>query len=278
MVQRVIVTRVQPHAERWIQALIQAGYDAQALPLIEFAEVHDRGVLRTVWQAAQTWQAVMFVSSQAVDALVAKIGKQGVSDHLSLGRQAPRLWCTGPGTRACLLGHGFHADLIDAPPEQGEQFDSEALWSQVSQQVGLGARVLVVRGDSPVKLPGSLEPALSASDPGAGVGRDWLARQLEAAQAQVEFVVAYARCLPDWSPLQSRLARSAACDGSIWLFSSAQGVRNLIALLPKQDWSAAHALCTHPRIEQAAKEMGFSRIVACLPTLANVLVSLKSAS
>lgn len=269
MVQRVIVTRVQPHAERWVQTLVQAGYDAQVLPLIDIAQTHDRGALRSAWQAAQSWQAVMFVSSHAVDALVATIGQDGVTDFCKLATQSPRLWCTGPGTKASLLHHGFHEGQIDAPFQDSAQFDSEALWQRVSQQVGPGARVLVVRGDS-------LSPALTANESAPGAGRDWLAKQIEAAQAQVQFVVAYERRLPVWSCMQSQLASSAVSDESVWLFSSTQGLLNLAVLLPDQDWTLARALCTHARIQQAAQDLGFLRVKATQPTLSGVLASLKS--
>lgn len=76
-------------------------------------------------------------------------------------------------------------DRIDGPAPDAPQFDSEALWQQVAGQIRPGDRVLIVRGRSG-----------GAHDTAQGSGRDWLARQIEAAGGQVDFVVAYQRGAP----------------------------------------------------------------------------------
>ena len=73
-------------------------------------------------------------------------------------------------------------------------------------------------------------------------------------------------------------ARSAAADGSVWLFSSAQALGHLQHLLPDQDWHEAHALATHPRIAAKAGQMGFGRVQVCPPSPPEVLALLKSMS
>lgn len=267
MGQRVIVTRVQPQAQSWAQALVQAGFDAISLPLIDIAMLADPSELRAAWHAAQDGVAVMFVSGAAVDGLVAAIGAAGVEAHCQAGSQAPRLWCTGPGTERALLQYGFAAAAIDAPPANSAQFDSEALWQRVRHQIGPGARLLIVRGDD--------APAQADAARAAGVGRDWLAQQAQTAGAQVRMVVGYRRALPMWSPSQARLAQLASEDGSIWLISSALALRHLARLLPDQSWHLARALCTHPRIEQAARSLGFGWTRCTGPTLQQVLASLE---
>ena len=153
-----------------------------------------------------------------------------------------RAWATGPGTTQALLRAGVPAACIDAPGADAAQFDSEALWQRVGAAVGAGSRVLIVRG-------------ADAADGGntQGGGRDWFARQVTQAGGSVDFVVSYQRQRPQLDAAQRRLARAAASDGSVWLFSSSEAVHNLQACLPQQDWQAARAVATHARIAEAAR-------------------------
>src|SRR5690606_22046772 len=99
-----------------------------------------------------------------------------------------RFWAPGPGTAKALMvalaERGVTADRIDSPPEDAEQFDSEALWPVVREQVRSGSRVMIVRGTSDASL---VSAAPSAAQPGHG--RDWLIRQCEAAGAEVRACV-----------------------------------------------------------------------------------------
>ena len=270
---RVIVTRVQPQAARWVK-LLTPTCDALALPLLETLALADTSTLQAVGQCWPDYTAVMFVSSHAVDHFFAS---NQAAALLYKGQTAPetRAWCTGPGTRAALLAQGLPAQKVDAPPADGGQFDSEALWQQVQGQVGPGARVLIVRGDT--RDDDSDKPD-STDQPAAtpGVGRDWLAQTLHQAGAEVDFVVAYQRAAPVWGPAEQALARQAASDGSLWLFSSAEAVGHLSSLLPGQSWAHARALATHARIAQAARDLGFAMVCESRPTLAHVLASIES--
>ena len=269
---RVIVTRVQPQAGLWVQKLAPV-HDAVALPLIETRGLSDPAALISAWQHWADYAAVMFVSSHAVNyffeskPVVVQV-KYG-SDTLKT-----RAWATGPGTRDALLSQGMPADLVDSPPAERGQFDSEALWQQVHNQIEPGARVLIVRGDT----RGDDDPvATDASSGGVpGVGRDWLAQCLQAAGAQVDFVVAYRRGTPVWSPAELSLAVAAAADGSVWVFSSAEALDNLQTLMPTQDWAKARAVATHPRIAAAARQLGFGVVSESRPTLPSVLASIES--
>jgi uroporphyrinogen-III synthase len=162
------------------------------------------------------------------------------------------------------------AQHIDTPPEQAGQFDSEALWQQVHTQVHPGDKVLIVRGNS-LAADGSL-----SADNDAGVGRDWLAQRLLAVGAQVDFVVAYQRGAPIWTAAQREVAVAGATDGTVWLFSSAEALGHLQSLLPSQDWSAARAVATHPRIAAAARATGFGVVLLARPVFADVLASIES--
>jgi uroporphyrinogen-III synthase len=165
-----------------------------------------------------------------------------------------------------LLKQGVGADLIDSPAPDGGQFDSEALWQQVASRVKPGAKVLIVRGDS----------ADADSPNEVGVGRDWFAQQVQQAGASVDFVAAYRRVAPHWAHAERALARSAAQDGSLWIFSSSEALSHLQKLLPEQNWQLARAVATHARIAVAARELGFGMVSESQPTLAAVLASIES--
>jgi len=253
---KLVLTRPEAEAPVWTQALTQAGHQVLCLPLLAFGPAPQSQALTQVWQSAHTFHAAMFVSSQAVRAFF---------DARPPNQAWPaRCWATGPGTRAALLHAGVNAALIDMPSADAVQLDSEALWAVVSHQVmaprpGSKLSVLLVRGSD----------AHAAQD-AAGHGRDWLAQQLQAAGAQVAFVVAYQRLAPSWSDSDRDQAMQAASDGAVWLFSSSQALQQLQRLLPKQDWSQARALATHPRIAAGLTAQGWAQVVTCKGDLGSV--------
>ena len=274
---RVIVTRVQPQAARWVQ-LLSPRFEAVALPLLETAALPDTSALQTVGERWADYAAVMFVSSHAVDFFF-KSNQALALIYKGLAAIETRVWVTGPGTQAAVLAQGVPAQQVDAPPVNGGQFDSEALWQHVHPQVRVGTRVLIVRGDTR-----SADDAKAQRPSGAvaraqgtpGVGRDWLAQHLQQAGAVVEFAVAYQRQAPVWGEAQRALATQAATDGSVWLFSSTEAVDHLRHLLPHQSWAQARAVATHARIAQAARDLGFVVVRASQPTLADTLASIES--
>lgn len=266
---RLIVTRVQPQAQQWADRFEACGHEARVLPLIEVRGLADTSAVNRAWLNLSNYKAVMFVSRHAVDYFFLEKPAQA-GDAQALIALRTRWWATGPGTAHALLDHGVPVSRLDTPPEQAGQFDSEALWQQVHAQVQPGDRVLIVRGDS-VAPDGT-----SVVDNDQGVGREWLAEHLRQSGAQVDFVVAYQRGAPFWTDAQRALAQSAAADGSVWLFSSAEALGHLHSLLPGQDWSASRAVATHPRIGAAARGLGFGVVAQTRPTWDEVLASVES--
>ena len=254
----VVLTRPIAQSHLWSNALERVGYKVLVWPLIELQAHTDLMRTSAVLSAWHGYQAVMFVSPAAVQ-------------H-TFQRQLPkagwgltRCWATGPGTRQALLEAGVPAGLIDSPPVNAQQFDTEALWQEVQHKISLDRAVLVLRGSD------SSHPE-SADE---GVGRDWLIKQLEAAGVRVDSVAVYQRQIPVWDAPQKELARKAALDGSIWLFSSSQSLVHLANLLPEQDWQHGKALTTHDRIADKAQAMGFGWVKICKPSLADVIASLE---
>jgi uroporphyrinogen-III synthase len=257
---RVIVTRPERDAKRWLRALGERKLDALALPLIEIAPVDDLKPLHDAWRSLEAYDAVMFVSGNAVEQFFAAT-PPGVDGWCIGSVIQTRAWAPGPGTAAALHKAGVAAALTDAPSTESSQFDSEALWNVVQAQVHVNSRVLIVRG-------------IDAD--GQTTGRDWLGAQLAAKGARVDKIEAYVRRPPRWSAEQRHAAEQAASDGSVWLFSSSEAIANLVSMLPTQDWRAAVAVATHYRIAQAARRAGFGVVWESRPTLDDVVASIES--
>lgn len=247
-----LVTRPRAQGAAWQQRLIALGVEAELLPLIGIAPAPDPAALRE-------WFATLADEPAALIMFVSPNAASGLFDSQPAG------WCwpdgtlaaaTGPGTVAVLRAAGVPEALIVAPPEHAAQFDSETLWTVLeSRRSWEGTRVAVVRGDG---------------------GRDWLATQLRAAGADVEFVQSYARRAPELNADERQLLQRALADPArfAWLLSSSEAVDHLQALTPAADWSTSLALASHPRIAESARRHGFGQVIEVRPTLAAVVEAL----
>ena len=267
---RVIVTRPKNEAHKWVEALADAGYDAIALPLIGVLPAPDPSAVVAAWKRLHTFDAVMFVSGNAVDhffALKPALAPEFADDDAA----KIRAFVTGPGSFSALKRAQVDAQCIDMPDRDAGQFDSEALWQVVAHRVQPGYRVLIVRGTGSATAGDAT--AFGLSD---GAGRDWFADQVRAVGGVVEFVVSYQRRPPELLETERELVCRAATDGSVWLFSSSEAISNLVAACPEQGWSQAKAVVTHSRIAQAARQAGFSVVCESRPTLAALMASIES--
>jgi uroporphyrinogen-III synthase len=274
---QVVVTRPAGDAPGWMQGLAVAGFSPWLLPLIDVLPVPDPSAMLDCWQRVGDYQALMFVSGNAVAHFYASKPPEVPVDIEYLAIKT-RAWATGPGTVRALQLAGVWDGLIDAPLTDSPQFDTEALWAVVQSQVQPTSRILIVRGAQQAQqTDGGLNVGLSAEPvQTAGAGRDWFAAQLLQAGAQVDVVVAYQRGVPVMSDLQKTQAQAAAVDGSVWLFSSSEAIANLQQALPQQSWGAARAVATHSRIAAKAKQAGFGVVCESRPALSSVVASIES--
>ena len=240
MTLQLIVTRPAAQAAEWVRQLAALGLQAQALPLLGIEAVADQAPLRAAWQSLPACRLVVFVSPNAVQHFFAAA---------PLAAWPAGVWAgaTGPGTTRALRQAGVPEGQIIEPAADSAQFDTEALWSRLQAMDWAAQRVLVVRGES---------------------GRDWLADVLHQKGAQVDFLAAYRRTAPNLDG-SGRALMAAACGDParhLWLFSSSEAVACLRTLAPQADWSRSRALASHPRIAQAARELGFGQVLPTAPT------------
>ena len=280
---RVIVTRPARDAAHWVDELINRGFKAQALPLIEIGPVTDPAdiaLLQDAWRDLHHYAACMFVSGNAVHyffqqkmAVTKSNGLQPAintiaNKTINMLSASLRFLAPGPGTAAALLAVGVPAAQVDSPPLQAGQFDSEALWQVVSQRDWRGKRILVLSGQT------------SGTAPQAVSGRDWLSQQFLAAGAQVDRLSVYQRLAPELTDVQIQLVQSARQDSSVWLFSSSEALANLmqqpLLVDATGDWRDARAIATHPRIAQAVRAAGWGVVQESRPVLVDIVDALRS--
>jgi uroporphyrinogen-III synthase len=271
--------------------MTQAGYPVEHWPLIDIVAPQQCETLAHACAHWSRWRAVFFVSPQAVLYFFKHAGN-------TLELRQTRYWATGAGTRQALLKHGVDQHLIDTPDLRSGVWDSEHLWLEVKDQIRSQDAVLIVRGGE-VSLratgAGSLDPAPHSRDVDqedhqedhqgdkfegvdTGVGREYLAEQIKAQGAQVSWAVAYLRGAPQWSSEQVAKASEALTDGSIWIFTSSQAVKNWQRLLGSNrgPWPHAKAMATHDRIAQALTAAGVGVVRQSRPSLPDLLGSLES--
>ena len=260
---RCIVTRPMAQCAPWVAGLTQAGFAALAFPLIAIAPPANPAELEAAWRAVHAYDALMFVSANAVaHFFAARPADVALSEALH-GRCC---WVTGPGSASALQAAGVPASAIQGPAADASQFDSEALWQRVAPQCRSGTRVLIVRGDT----------GAAGADPLTGVGREWFASQVRAHGGTCDFVVAYQRTLPVLSANALAFIQVASRDGSVWIFSSSEAIENIGRLVPGHSWQQARAVATHTRIAEAARQAGFGRVAVSRPSLSSVIASIES--
>ncbi len=274
---RVIITRPLREATKWAAALSETGYDAVALPLVEVAPAADLQSVEAAFDKLADYQAAMFVSGNAVDHFFAANRVQ--TETFCAGATGKTIaFATGPGTVAALLRAGAEPEFIEAPDQDSQQFDSEALWAVMGQRIKPGYRVLIVRGAGAAdngQDDGGSSAVVQSGNP-KGNGRDWFAKQVRASGGLVEYVVAYQRVAVRLQGADLVMAQKAAADGSVWMFSSSEAIDNLLASCSGQTWNSAKAVVTHPRIGEAARKAGFGTVLESRPSLASMLASIES--
>jgi len=254
----VVITRPQPQAAAWAEAVQAVGMTALALPLIDIRPSRATAALSAWGARVGDYHALMFVSAAAVTHFFAAQTTPLLGDW--------RAWATGPGTAQALVSVGVPEARIDMPPAEAGLWDSEALWAVVHPGLlalrdrGLDRplRVLIVRG---------------SDANGRMAGRDWLAQQLGSLGVGVDFAVAYERHVPD---IGAAVAQDPRMLRATWVFSSAEAVANLRAQCAEHGWHDAKAVVTHPRIAEAARGAGFGVVCESLAGIDQVLASIKS--
>jgi len=169
----------------------------------------------------------------------------------------------GGGSLEALSHHGITAEngyTIYAPSNPME-WDSEGLWKILSQAQAswAGKKILFLKGIG---------------------GRAWLGEQFLLQGAEIHSVSTYKRMpLADDAPAWLGLKKSLPTD-SICVLTSYEAVRYFAQFLKEnsswaESWlNEAMMLCTHERIAQLCKELGFKNVDCCTPGDDQLLVKI----
>lgn len=261
---RVIITRPQGEAAPWLSAMDASGFSSWALPLIDVHATPQAQAVESAWSLLAGFDAVMFVSRNAAKHFFARKSLESPVFNVQSAIKTVA-FATGPGSYSTLERMGAEPAFVFAPDLAAGRFDSEALWEVVKDRVVPGYRVLIVRGST-----------VGAPSGGEGSGRDWFAQQVQSAGGEVEFVVSYQRSCPHWDATTRQQAAGASQDGSVWVFSSSEAIRNLQQCCAGTGWGQARAVVTHHRIGAAARAAGFGQVLESKPLLPALLASIES--
>ncbi len=268
-----VLTRPAGQSVGLAARLADDGIAVFEFPLIDIRPVEDDAPLRAALASLEAYALVIFVSPNAIDHALSRMDR-------SWPASVP-VGAIGPGSVAALARHGIATPVYQVVCPKGAdggasahsrdetRFDSEALWAGLEARFGekgfAGRRVLIVRGDG---------------------GREWLADRLRETGAQVEYVAAYQRAVPQ--PADEAWARIRTLLGGAphaWVLTSSEGVRNLVELarthLSEADRAAltsAPIVVPHPRIAETAREFGFDRITPSGPGDERIAAALRSLS
>jgi uroporphyrinogen-III synthase len=247
----VWVLREAQQAERWAEQLRVLGVWAKPVRALQVRGALDAHAAKALVDQLknQPPQALAWVSANAVRGVAetgaaeaffgSKVAKSAGNAQLFATNVIANAihWVTGSGSEAALLEAGVERSRVRCPSSEGLQ-DSEALWALLQQRWQGGEpmpqRVWVMRGQ----------------DADGSTGRPWLVDTLRESGVEVVEQLVYRRHL---EPLDATTAE--AISHGTWVCSNAQLLRHVVAQLG--GWPVGViALCTHPRIEQAARELG----------------------
>jgi uroporphyrinogen-III synthase len=231
----VVITRPAQQAGKLAARLAQAGREVVLLPLLEIHALPDQAALAAALSKVASYDLVAFVSPNAIDAAFA---------HIPSWPQGIAIAVLGEGSRAALIAHGVDpAVTVILSPNDPTRSDSENLLESIDLAALRGKRVLIVRGEN---------------------GRELMADGMRAAGAEVDTLAAYRRSTPVLTPALSQQLQDLLARPHEWVVTSSEAMRGLhglaqgLAIVAKLQQQ--HFIVPHARIEQTARELGYTRL------------------
>lgn len=223
----VAITRPLDESNALAAQIEAAGGEALVYPALEIAPPPDESRMRSLLDAAGTFDLAIFVSPTAV---------ARAFDYRPAWPSDLDTAAVGLGTARALERHGVRDVIVPA-----ERFDSEGLLDHPRLNAVAGQRVLIVRGQG---------------------GRETLADGLRARGATVDYAECYVRAKPAWDggPLAARLLGG---DVLALVVTSSEGLRNVMGRLgPDAVLALARTVVVipHDRIARDARAAGVTRI------------------
>lgn len=235
-----LITRPENQAERLATLLEDAGASALLAPMITITDTSLPAELEAVLARLGSYDIAVFISPTALDKVGAKLAQWPENLPAAV---------IGSGSRERAEQMGVKH--IISPPLR---FDSEGLLAEADLQEISGKRIVLFRGNG---------------------GREILADTLAARGASVDIVESYRRLPPTMELAQLENLLAGPCDGVI--VTSSECVHNLFALAGS---ALSARLCSmlffasHPRIADAARQHGVSRVLLTAAGDAGIVATL----
>jgi uroporphyrinogen-III synthase len=227
---RILVTRPRHLATRICELIESKDGECVLFPTIDIQPIISSDELSKLFNNINVYDIVIFVSRNAVICAF---------DHYIDSFKLPEklnFIAIGGGTAEALTERNL-ADVLHA----GEQADSESLLQLPELQTELiqGKTILIVRGVG---------------------GREYLADNLKARGAIIEYAEVYKRCLPEYG-IQERHKIWQDIKPDAVLVTSSDGLENLIQLTLENDRNQLFntpLVCMSKRIMDLGKASGFN--------------------
>ena len=234
----VVITRPAAQAGPLAARIAATGRDVALLPLLEIAPLADPAPLKAVLAGLADYAMVAFVSPNAIDAAFA---------HLVRWPAGVTLAVLGEGSRAALAAHGITpANATIVSPANTRRTDSQTLLETLDLDRLRGGRALILRGET---------------------GRELLGDALRGAGMQVQQLAAYRRSIPPLDDDRRQQLLQLLDADSIWIITSSEALRGLIGMATQAGGKDCvvklqqkRLLVPHERIEETARELGFSSV------------------
>lgn len=234
----VVITRPAAQATALAQRVAAAGHEAVVFPLLAIDPLADQTALRAALADVSCYALVAFVSPNAIDAACA------------IRKTWPRnvtLAVVGEGSRAALARHGItDANATIVSPANTRRTDSQTLLETLDLDRLRGRRALIIRGET---------------------GRELLGDALRGAGMDVQQLVAYRRSIPPLNEDRRRQLLQLLDSDSLWIITSSEALRGLIGMAMQAGGRNAvvnlqqkRLLVPHERIEETARQLGFSSV------------------
>jgi uroporphyrinogen III methyltransferase / synthase len=204
---RVLITRPRDRAADFVRLIEAAGGEAIEAPMIRIVPPDDYGPLDTACAAADRFDWIVFASSNAVDAFMARLLASPL-DVRALG--GVKLCAVGAATAAQLAHYSLKVDVTPA------EYRAEAVVKALAEVADVrGLRILL---------------------PHADIGRDVLADELEQRGAEVTEVVAYCTVVAEAEREGEPDIYQMLLDGRIDVvtFTSPSAVRNFVRVVGEE--------------------------------------------
>ena len=225
---KILITRSRAQASQFRAKLEELGAQPVEIPTIRTAPLEDYTQLDSALGRLSSYGWVIFVSSNAVDAVFSRMTHFG-KDARAFGGVC--VGAIGPATSAALNGRGITADFIPTRPV------SEVVLEELSRREWDGVKALL---------------------PGADIGRDVLHRGLTGLGAKVDLIPAYRTVPVTGVKDKARKALESGVDAVT--FTSSSTVKNLLDLLDgdRKALEGSRIACIGPTTAATAHQLGLT--------------------